>query len=55
MKVAFPTSFTITTSKEAWVAEVWDDSLEVGGWAPCFARAFNDWELEEVERFLSRL
>ena len=27
----------------------------LGSWAPCFARAFNDWELEEVERFLSRL
>ena len=55
MKVAFPTLFTIATSKEAWVVEVWDGSLEVGGWAPCFARAFNDCELEEVERFLSRL
>ena len=55
LKVAFPTLFAIATSKEAWVAEVWDGSLEAGGWAPCFSSAFNDWELEEVERFLSRL
>ena len=55
LKIAFPTLFTIATFKEAWVAEVWDNSLATGSWAPCFARAFNDWELEEVQRFLSRL
>ena len=41
--------------EEAWVAEGWDGSLEASGWALGFARSFNDWELEEVERFLSRL
>ncbi|RVW79958.1 GPCR-type G protein 1 [Vitis vinifera] len=29
----------------------WDPLVE-GGWDPCFSRAFNDWEVEEVERFL---
>ena len=26
-----------------------------GGWSPVFLRPFNDWELEEVERFLQFL
>ena len=52
LKVVFPTLFTIATSKEAWVADVWDGPLELGCSAPRFVRAFNDWELEEVERFL---
>ena len=29
--------------------------VELGCWALRFVRAFNDWELEEVERFLSKL
>ena len=29
--------------------------LAEGGWNPCFSRAFNDWEVEEVKRFLERL
>ena len=27
----------------------------MGGWNPCFSRAFNDWEVEETERFFERL
>ena len=42
LKVAFPTLFAIATSKEAWVADVWDGPLELGCWAPRFVRAFND-------------
>ena len=41
LKIDFPTLFTIATSKEAWVAEVTTDSLAIGSWAPCYARAFN--------------
>ena len=26
-----------------------------GGWNPYFSRAFNDWEVKEVESFLERL
>ena len=27
----------------------------LGGWSPYFSRALNDWEVEEVERFLEHL
>ncbi|RVW35945.1 hypothetical protein CK203_090578 [Vitis vinifera] len=26
-----------------------------GGWNPCFLRAFNDWEVEEAEKFMERI
>ena len=39
-------------NKDARVADVWDSSREEGGWSPVFLRPFNDWEVEEVERFL---
>ena len=34
------------------MADVWDNSRDAGGWSPHFSRMFNDWKLEEVERFL---
>ena len=49
---AFPTLFNLAAHKDARVADVWDSSMEVGGWSPVFLRPFNDWELEEVDRFL---
>ncbi|KAJ9684352.1 hypothetical protein PVL29_016699 [Vitis rotundifolia] len=52
--VSFPSLFALTADKEVWVANIWDPLAE-GGWNPCFLRAFNDWEVEEVERFLGRL
>ncbi|RVW20076.1 hypothetical protein CK203_114273 [Vitis vinifera] len=42
-------------SKDAWVADYWDPMGEKGGWTPHFLRPFNDWEVEEVERFLSSI
>ena len=33
------------------MADVWGNSRDAGG-SPHFKRMFNDWELEEVERFL---
>ena len=48
---AFPTLFNLAAQKDARVAEVWDSSHEVGVWSPVFLRPFNDWELDEVERF----
>ena len=48
---AFPTLFNLAAQKDARVAEVWDSSEEVGVWSPVFLRPFNDWELDEVERF----
>ena len=49
---AFPTLFILVVHKDARVAEVWDSSREDGGWSPVFLRPFNDWEMDEVERFL---
>ena len=49
---AFPTLFNLAAHKDASVADVWDSSREDGGWSPVFLRPFNDWEMEEVERFL---
>ena len=48
----FPTLFNLAVHKDARVADVWDSSREDGGWSPVFLRPFNDWEVEEVERFL---
>ncbi|RVW17395.1 Transposon TX1 uncharacterized 149 kDa protein [Vitis vinifera] len=48
---SFPSLFALTTSKEAWVNEVWTTFGKRGGsWSPCFSRPFNDWEMKEVER-----
>ena len=52
--VSFPSLFALFVDKEAQVADIWDP-LAKGGWNPCFSRAFNDWEVEEVERFLEQL
>ena len=49
---AFPTLFSLAAHKDARVADVRDSSREDGGWSPVFLRPFNDWEMEEVERFL---
>ena len=39
--------------KDAWVRDLWSGPVEGEGWKPVFTRPFNDWELPEVERFLS--
>ena len=49
---SFPSLFALAVSKEEWVAEVWDPSVEEGSWSPRFSRAFNDWEVVLVERLL---
>ena len=55
--VPFPSLFDLSVDKEAWMADIWDPLAGGGwgGWNPCFSRAFNDWEVEEAERFLERL
>ena len=35
--------FLIASSKDAWVAEVWEE----GSWNPRFTRWFYDWKLRE--------
>ena len=47
----FLTLFNLAAHKESRVADVWDSSREERGWSPVL-RPFNDWEVEEVERFL---
>ena len=34
---------------------MWDRISGEGGWNPIFLRSFNDWEMEEVDRFLQVL
>ena len=41
--------------RKAWVTDVWNPKGEGGGWTPLFSRAFNDWELDLVERFLQKI
>lgn len=55
LKEEFPSLFTIAASKEAWMREVWSGTGEGGSWAPGFSTHFNDWELEDVNTFMSRL
>ena len=47
----FPKLYSIASSKDVWVNDLWDD----GGWGPRFTRQLHDWELEKVQAFLGRL
>ena len=51
MSSTFPSLYSMAAQKEMMVADVWEE----GGWSPSFTREFNDWELEEVERFFNFL
>ena len=55
LNVSFPSLFTLSNSKDAWVAKLWQHSNEECGWNPNFLRPLNDWEIVIVERFLARL
>ena len=46
---SFPSLYEVASSKGAKVAELWRTG---GGWNFRFERHFNDWELEEAQRFL---
>lgn len=43
----------IAAAKDAWVKEVWCGPEEGEGWKLIFIRPFNNWEMEEVEKFLA--
>ncbi|RVW28417.1 hypothetical protein CK203_115009 [Vitis vinifera] len=45
----------MSMSKNAWVSEVWNPVDDGVGWSPLFARAFNDWEIDLVERLLQKI
>ena len=42
----------MASSKGAKVAELWEVTRTGGGWNFRFKRHFNDWELEEAQRFI---
>ena len=50
-----PSLFSMSMSKNAWVSEVWNPVGDGVGWTPLFARAFNDWEIDLVERLLQKI
>ena len=52
---SFPSLYSISLSKDAWVSDVWNLDSDGEGWAPLFSRAFNDWEIEMVERFMLKI
>ena len=51
----FPMLYNLADHKDTMVADVWEGSREEGGWLPIFLRSLNDWEMEEVERYLQAL
>ncbi|RVX05053.1 hypothetical protein CK203_019336 [Vitis vinifera] len=55
LEEAFPRLYSLASSKDAWVAQLWDQSGNLGYWNPIFTRLNNDWEMEEVKTFFSRL
>ena len=50
-----PFFFSMSMSKNVWVSEVWNPVGDGDGWTPLFARAFNDWEIDVVERLLQKI
>ena len=52
---SFPSLFNLALNKEAKVADIWDRSEGARCWSPTFLRPLNNWELEEMTRFLHTL
>ena len=42
-------------AKDVWVSDVWNPDGVGDGWTPLFSRAFNDCEIEMVERFMLKI
>ena len=55
LRLTFPNLFRLTAQKNAKAADLWNRESGEGGWNPIFLRSFNDWEMEEVDRFLQIL
>ena len=55
LSLTFPYLFRLTAQKNARVADLWNWESGEGGWNPIFLRSFNNWEMEEVDRFLQIL
>ncbi|RVW49348.1 SAC3 family protein A [Vitis vinifera] len=52
---SFPSLFAISQAKDAWVSDVWNPDGVGDGWTLLFLRAFNDWEIKMVERFMLKI
>ena len=52
---SFPSLFAISLAKDVWVSDVWSPDGVGDCWTPLFSRAFNDWEIEMVERFILKI
>lgn len=46
LQVTFPTLYELAAHKEVSVADLRDSIFGGGGWSLCFARDFNEWEVE---------
>ena len=55
MSSCFPSLFSLAANKEAKVADIWESREGARCWFPTFIRPLNDWELEEMIRFLKTL
>ncbi|RVW22024.1 putative ribonuclease H protein [Vitis vinifera] len=55
LEEAFPFLFNLSTNKEGWVAEAWEENEVGGSWGLRFTKHLNDWEVGEVESLLSKL
>ena len=56
LKDTFPQLFRMATNNSAAVADLWGRQGGGGGvWEVHFRRSFQDWELEEVSRFLEHI
>ena len=51
----FPSLYNLALNKEARVADIWESGNGAGCWSPTFLRSLNDWEIEEMARFLQIL
>ena len=51
----YPSLFNLALHKEATVTDMWDRGRGEGCWSPTFLRSLNDWEIEEMKRFLRTL
>ena len=48
---SFPSLFAISSSKEAWVTDIWREARDGGHWDPIFFRNLNDWEVRRLLAF----
>ena len=55
LSIAFPTLFALADSKEAEVRDCWSSCVDEERWNPSFIRFFNDLEVEDAERLLTKL